>query len=174
MAGYPGRGNPILGLARGPDAPDFARDVEGRPYATLSYANGPGFAQMETGGEGRARLPVAPGRVKDLATVDTTDEGFHQEALVGLPGETHGGDDVALYARGPGARLVRGSMDQNEIYHVMRRAQFEAVYHQPLRQRKPIREPAVQRVAVERQQRVEPVLRERLVALHVLTSPFVM
>jgi alkaline phosphatase len=60
--------------------------------------------------------------VRDLGTVDTEAEGYHQEALVGLAGETHGGDDVALYARGPGARVVRGSMDQNEIYHVMRRA----------------------------------------------------
>jgi alkaline phosphatase len=65
---------------------------------------------------------VNPGRNQDLAQVDTTDEGYHQEALVGLPGETHGGDDVALYARGPGARVVRGSIDQIEIYHIMRRA----------------------------------------------------
>jgi len=65
---------------------------------------------------------VAPGRVQDLSTVDTQDEGYHQEALVGLSGETHGGDDVALFARGPGSRVVRGTMDQNEIYHVMRRA----------------------------------------------------
>ena len=54
--------------------------------------------------------------------MDTQDEGYFQESLVGLPGETHGGEDVALYARGPGAGRVRGSMDQNEVYHVMRRA----------------------------------------------------
>jgi alkaline phosphatase len=122
MAGYPGRGNPILGLARGPDAPDVTRDVQGRPYATLAYANGPGFAVVEDGANGRGNAPVTPGRVRDLSEVNTQDEGYFQEALVGLPGETHGGDDVALYARGPGARVVRGSIDQNEIYHVMRRA----------------------------------------------------
>lgn len=122
MAGYPGRGNPILGLVRGPGARDVTRDYQGRPYATLSYANGPGFAPGEAGGDGRGGLPIAPGRVRDLGDVDTQDAGYHQEALVGLAGETHGGDDVALYARGPGARVVRGAMDQNEIYHVMRRA----------------------------------------------------
>ncbi len=121
MAGYPGRGNPILGLAKGPDAKDYFRDYQGRPYATLSYANGPGFALVDDGAE-RGRLPPAPGRERDLSDVDTKAEGYHQQALVGLAGETHGGDDVALFARGPGSRLVRGSIDQNEIYHVMRRA----------------------------------------------------
>jgi alkaline phosphatase len=29
---------------------------------------------------------------------------------------------VALFARGPGADVVRGSIEQNEIYHIMRRA----------------------------------------------------
>jgi alkaline phosphatase len=36
MAGYPGRDNPILGLVKGPGASDYARDVDGHPYATLS------------------------------------------------------------------------------------------------------------------------------------------
>jgi alkaline phosphatase len=36
MAGYPGRGNPILGLVKGPGASDYSRDVDGHPYATLS------------------------------------------------------------------------------------------------------------------------------------------
>jgi alkaline phosphatase len=121
MAGYPGRGNPILGLVKPPDAQDYTRDIDGRPYATLSYANGPGFAFVEDGAAGR-RAPPAPGRNQDLSQVDTTDEGFFQESLVGLPGETHGGEDVALFARGPGAPLVRGVIDQNEIYHIMRRA----------------------------------------------------
>ncbi len=33
--------------------------------------------------------------------------------------ETHGGEDVAIFARGPGSELVSGVMDQNEIFHVM-------------------------------------------------------
>jgi alkaline phosphatase len=65
---------------------------------------------------------VPPGRQQDLATVDTEDEGFHQESLVGLRAETHAGQDVALYARAPRAGLARGSIEQNEIDHILRSA----------------------------------------------------
>ncbi|GIT40121.1 MAG: hypothetical protein Ct9H300mP8_13170 [Gammaproteobacteria bacterium] len=34
--------------------------------------------------------------------------------------ETHAGEDVAAYARGPGANGIHGVMDQNELYGVMR------------------------------------------------------
>jgi alkaline phosphatase len=122
MAGYPARGNPILGLVKGPGAKDVTRDVDGHPYTTLGYANGPGFGVLETGGDAGAGRPVQAGRRQDLSAVDTTDEGYHQEALVGLRAETHGGEDVALYARGPRASLARGSIEQNEIYHILRRA----------------------------------------------------
>jgi alkaline phosphatase len=122
MAGYPARGNPILGLVKGPDAKDYSRDVNGLPYATLSYANGGGAADVDYGPDDGPPPPVAPGRGLDLSTVDTTSPNFHQQALVGLPAETHGGEDVALYARGPRAELVRGNIDQVEVYHIMRRA----------------------------------------------------
>ena len=36
--------------------------------------------------------------------------------------ETHGGEDVPIFARGPGAQWVRGVMEQNAIFHVMREA----------------------------------------------------
>jgi alkaline phosphatase len=39
-----------------------------------------------------------------------------------MDSETHAGEDVAIYARGPKAQLVRGSMEQNWIYHVMMEA----------------------------------------------------
>lgn len=121
MAGYPGRGNPILGLVKPAGADKPTLDFQGKPYATLSYANGPGHALVEDGSRGR-RAPVNPGRNQDLGTIDTTSEGYFQEALVGMPAETHGGEDVALYARGPGSEAVRGSIDQIEVFHIMRRA----------------------------------------------------
>lgn len=122
IAGYPRRGNPILGLARGPGEKDFSRDHRGRPYTTIGYANGRGYASLEVGGETRYGFPIAAGRQDDLSSVDTTDQGFHQEALVGLIAETHGGEDVPLYAYGAGSTLVGGTMEQNEIYHVIRAA----------------------------------------------------
>lgn len=122
IAGYPERGNPILGLVKTPGSSDFSRDFRGFPYTTVSYANGPGYASLATGGDIRSSLPITPGRIADLSSIDTMDEGFHQETLVGLSSETHAGEDVALYARGPRASLVGGTMEQNEIYHVMRAA----------------------------------------------------
>jgi alkaline phosphatase len=122
MAGYPARGNPILGLVKAPGETDFTRDFQGRPYTTLSYANGPGFGVLAQGGDAGAARPILPGRHVDLATVDTEDEGYHQESLVGLRAETHGGEDVALFARGPRAGLARGSIEQVEVYHILRRA----------------------------------------------------
>ena len=54
--------------------------------------------------------------------MDPTQLEYLQEALVPLAAETHAGEDVAIYARGPKAYLVRGSMEQNWIFHVMREA----------------------------------------------------
>jgi alkaline phosphatase len=122
MVGYPARGNPILGLVKAPDAKDYTRDVNGRPYTTLNYMTGPGFGVTAHGGDEAAARPVQPGRLVDLSDVDTEDEGYHQESLIGLPSETHGGEDVALFARGPRAALARGSIEQNEIYHILRSA----------------------------------------------------
>ena len=112
IAGYPSRGNDILGLVREVPATDGAplapgKDANGLPFTTLGYANGPGHR-----GAGRP----------DLTRVDTAGLDFLQEAAVPLGSETHGGEDVAVYARGPRAHLVRGSMEQNWIFHVMRDA----------------------------------------------------
>ncbi|HXC59589.1 MAG TPA: alkaline phosphatase [Steroidobacteraceae bacterium] len=121
ISGYPARGNPILGLVKGAGASAPALDAARKPYTTLSYANGPGFAIIDGSVEAAPRS-IAPGREQDLSKVDTTDPDFHQQSLVGMGSETHGGEDVALFARGPGADLARGVIDQNEIYHIMRRA----------------------------------------------------
>jgi len=54
--------------------------------------------------------------------IDTTDRRFHQQSLVPLKSETHSGEDVAVYADGPGAYLLHGVIEQNVIYHIMRQA----------------------------------------------------
>lgn len=113
IAGYPSRGNNILGLVREVPAKDGAPmsntpDANGLPYTTLGYQNGPGH-------RGAAGRP-------NLTSVDTTDLEFLQEAAIPLGSETHAGEDVGVYARGPKAHLVRGTMEQNWIFHVMREA----------------------------------------------------
>jgi len=42
-----------------------------------------------------------------------------QEAIIPLADETHGGEDVAIFATGPNAHLIRGSMEENWIFYVM-------------------------------------------------------
>ena len=127
IAGYPTRGNPILGKVIGNDSrgnanTSFALAADNMPYTTLGYNNGRGFAMLETGGDTHYGEAIQPGRVADLSSIDTEDEGFHQEALVPLGAETHAAEDVAIYAGGPGAYLLHGVQEQNVIYHVMKSA----------------------------------------------------
>lgn len=44
---------------------------------------------------------------------------FLQTVAVQVESETHGGEDVAIYARGPMAHLFQGTHEQNYIAHVM-------------------------------------------------------
>ncbi len=118
LGGYPTRGNPILGLVVGNGSdgesvgePDIAAD--GQSYTSVAYANGPGHV---VGPRGRPDVGV----------------GAVQQSLVHLEGEdrdgtiysseSHGGEDVALYAAGPWAHLVGGVLEQQAIYHIMRYA----------------------------------------------------
>ncbi len=125
IAGYPTRGNPILGKVVGNDNRGVSKDTfsmakDGMPYTTLNYTNGRGYAMLETGGDTHYKVPVQTGRIADLTGIDTEDEGFHQEALIPLSAETHSAEDVAIYAGGPGAYLMHGVQEQNYIYHVMK------------------------------------------------------
>ncbi|RYG81119.1 MAG: alkaline phosphatase, partial [Alphaproteobacteria bacterium] len=76
---------------------------DGQPYSTLGYGNGPGAVRGTRG---------AP---------DTSPKA-RQQSLVPLGAETHGGEDVALYATGPGSQEVHGVLEQNRIGWIVRRA----------------------------------------------------
>jgi alkaline phosphatase len=104
MSGYPERGTNILGFA--------GKDMNQLPYTTLSYANGPGHKPPVTLSKPRA----------DLTQVDTADDKYLQEAMIDLTIETHGGEDVPVYAAGPGSQWVKGVMEQNVIFHIMKSA----------------------------------------------------
>jgi len=120
MAGYPKRGNPILGKVVNVGTSEFAKDANGLPYTTLGYANGPGFHDF--GDESNADVVYSAkpfGGRTDLSAIDTKSSGFHQETLIPKIDETHSGEDVAIYASGPGAYLVSGTQEQNAIFHIM-------------------------------------------------------
>ncbi|XP_061682021.1 intestinal-type alkaline phosphatase-like isoform X2 [Syngnathoides biaculeatus] len=93
------RGNPIFGLA-----PKKADDQ--MPFTSILYANGPGYVHIN-------------GTRGNITMVDYYDEEYMQQAAVPLDAETHGGEDVAIYAKGPMAHLFHGVKEQNYVAHVM-------------------------------------------------------
>ena len=125
MAGYPTRGNPILGLVTTNDDHGHPADKpyladDGKPFTTLGYMTGPGYGHHASAEE-RYAAGINAGRHLS-PDEQTTGKDFHQESLVPLSSETHGGEDVAIYARGPWAHLVHGVQEQSYIYYVMRHA----------------------------------------------------
>ena len=134
FSGYSRRGNDILGKAVGSireeHGPELAKDALGLPYTTLSYANGPGYqGATDKQPAGPKRFPHVVANAKpangraSLADVDTDDPDYLQEATLPAASETHGGDDVGVWASGPGAEAVHGSIEENEIFHLLLQAQ---------------------------------------------------
>lgn len=125
IAGYPQRGNDILGLVvppkgSGEDGGDGVSPLlaaDGKPYTTLGYANGPGalFGPGHDDGDDDDH----DGHTRPMPQ---TGLAARQQALVPTGAETHGGEDVALFATGPGASRARGVIEQNVIYSIIRRA----------------------------------------------------
>ena len=135
IGGNPTRGNDILGRVVNNDywgepEPEPAVDTRGRSYTTLRYHDGLGaivgavvWPEELSGGQRlwlgiRARFGWLH-RSPDSMSVDTADPDYLQQAAVPLFGETHAGEDVAVYALGPGAWLFRGVQEQNYVYHAM-------------------------------------------------------
>ncbi|KAM3923097.1 alkaline phosphatase, tissue-nonspecific isozyme-like [Leptodactylus fuscus] len=100
IGGYPPRGNPILGLAA------EKSDMDGMPYTSILYGNGPGFKINE-------------GKRENITSVDTEDVNYHAQSAVPLKSETHGGEDVAILAKGPMAHLFHGVVEQSYIPYAM-------------------------------------------------------
>ncbi len=121
IAGYPKRGNPILGKVISPGKITLDKAADGRPYTTISFANGAGYYQNQAGDAVLTQTPRA-GRIEDMSAVNTEDPNFHQEVTVPLSSETHGGEDVAIFAGGPNAYLFHGVQEQSYIYYVMKDA----------------------------------------------------
>lgn len=101
--GYPDKGTNILGLV-GSEARDD------KPYSTLAYANGPGSVFLED--------DISKGRPV-LTEEEVTHKDHRQQALIPMRSETHGGQDVTIYASGPNAYLFDGVVEQNYVFHVI-------------------------------------------------------
>jgi alkaline phosphatase len=119
MVGYPVRGNPILGLVVENDRTGEPQsgpilDAAGTPYTTISYANGPGAIR-----ELPRPVPDTGLTALSQSLIPVVHTGI--DGVVGK-GDTHGGEDVALYAVGPGSDGVAGVIEQNRIFDIMMHA----------------------------------------------------
>ncbi|NXQ67432.1 PPBI phosphatase, partial [Quiscalus mexicanus] len=97
FGGYTLRGSSIFGLA-----PTKASD--GKNYTSILYGNGPGYP-------GPDRPNVDPETAMHFD--------YQPQAAVPLASETHGGEDVAILAKGPMAHLFHGVQEQTYVAHAM-------------------------------------------------------
>ncbi|XP_044523771.1 alkaline phosphatase, tissue-nonspecific isozyme [Gracilinanus agilis] len=100
FGGYTPRGNSIFGLA------PMLSDTDKKPFTSILYGNGPGYK-------------VVAGERENVSTVDYAHDNYQAQSAVPLRHETHGGEDVAVFAKGPMAHLLHGVHEQNYIPHVM-------------------------------------------------------
>ncbi|XP_004923692.2 membrane-bound alkaline phosphatase-like [Bombyx mandarina] len=100
-SGYSKRGTDILGFTNKLNASDSL------PYTTLSYANGPGYK------------PHEKFLRHNLMLDDINHLNFTYPSLVPIVRETHGGEDVAVYATGPWSHLFTGNYEQNYLPHAI-------------------------------------------------------
>ena len=97
--GYPDRGANVFGLAE-------RSDEDGKPYETLSYANGPAHPSTYTNN---------PYERVDISMQDLKNPNRRASAMVPLSSESHAGEDVGVYASGPWSHLFVGSYEQNVL-----------------------------------------------------------
>lgn len=95
------RGNDILEVG------DFSR-LDHLPFLTLTYANGMSyFDHFENGTR------------KNPDDMMKHDPRFTFPAVVPYEDETHGGEDVAVYANGPWSHLFVGNYEESYIFHAI-------------------------------------------------------
>ncbi|MBU1174812.1 MAG: alkaline phosphatase [Alphaproteobacteria bacterium] len=119
--GYCGRGTPIEGLCMGISNEGLEHNGEletaadGKPYSVVGYLNGAGSVLTEQAGAYFGTRPIA-------TQEEAIDPDYLQQALIPMSSESHSGEDVAVYAKGPWAHLFDGTIEQNYIFHVMNHA----------------------------------------------------
>ena len=118
--GYCGRGTDITGLCYEVSKTDvkhsdkLALAKDGKPYTVVGYLNGAGSVLREDQNYSGAR--------PELTQEEATDIDYTQQALIPMSSETHSGEDVMVYAKGPWAHLFDSTIEQNVIFHVMHHA----------------------------------------------------
>ncbi len=103
----------ILGLMRAfTDPSKPAVDADGKPFTALVFGNG------------ENRINANRNTEPDLTDAVVFDKNYHQEAAVRSTAgnETHGGADVFLGAMGLGADAFHGTLDNTQVFGLMKSA----------------------------------------------------
>ena len=90
-------------------------DSKGIPYTVLGYQNGPGFRGVPRVDPALDPFPGLSGQ----PGAGSNNSEYRQESAVPLGSETHAGEDVPLFAIGPRADTIRGTVKNSRIYQVM-------------------------------------------------------
>lgn len=99
IGGYTLRGNSIFGLAS-------YNASDNLPYTGILYGNGPGYV-------------ISNGSRPNVNTTVIENKEYLHQAAVPLDSETHGGEDVPIYAKGPMSHLFHNTHEEHYIAHVM-------------------------------------------------------
>ncbi|XP_068599630.1 intestinal-type alkaline phosphatase-like [Brachionichthys hirsutus] len=99
FGGHSARGNPVLGVSR-----SIADD--NKRFTIAVYGNGPGYN-------------IVNGTRPDVNETISSSNDYRQQAPVLIDSETHGIEDVAIFAKGPMSHLFHGVQEQSYIAHVM-------------------------------------------------------
>ncbi|EDW59044.2 alkaline phosphatase 4 [Drosophila virilis] len=111
--GYPERGADILGAA------NSHKPKDPMVYETITYANGPGYFDHLANETKPANSSNVWMPLKLYTKEQTESPTYRHMATLALKDETHGGEDVIVFASGPGSSLVRGVFEQNYLAYVM-------------------------------------------------------
>lgn len=84
--------------------------MDDKRFLKLSYANGQGFDTYYNTNKNQRRNP---------SNIDRSSPDAFFPSTLPLESETHGGDDVAVFAVGPWSHLFTGAYEQNVLPHLM-------------------------------------------------------
>jgi hypothetical protein len=103
MGAESARGSNILGF--GTLEQKNVSDVDRMPVNILAYGNGPNYQGARN--------------KNHFDSVNTNTTSYLSPAAIPMKSETHGGEDVPVYAQGPWSHLFIGTMEQHTIAHKM-------------------------------------------------------
>ncbi|BDT61044.1 alkaline phosphatase [Massilia varians] len=106
LSGYPKRGSKVLDIVHDYARGEPKKDADGKTFTALLFGNG----------------KVRPDVRADVDSAVAQGDEYRQEAGVRTVYESHGGGDVKLYATGAGSAPFKGTMENTQVFHLMKAA----------------------------------------------------